>query len=169
MTRSRPATADHDHAACRREALQTAQRVCDQRGLALTPIRRKVLDIIWTSHAPIGAYEILGRLPRSARAPAPMTVYRALEFLVSAGLIHRLDSLNAFVGCPRADDVHAPQLLVCRLCQRVEEITDPAVSRAVGRAASRHGFSVDVPVEVKGLCTDCRMAAAVTSPRPPRR
>jgi Fur family zinc uptake transcriptional regulator len=156
MSTSRTSTSDHDHAVCRRSALQTAERVCAERGLALTPIRRQVLEIIWTSHAPLGAYEILGQLPRAGRAPGPMTVYRALEFLVGAGLVHRLDSLNAFVGCPHADDDHTGPLLVCRRCQRVEEVAGDGIGRAVRRAAAGHGFAADLPLEVKGLCAACR-------------
>lgn len=162
MTRT-ATTADHDHTACRQSALATAERLCADRGLALTPIRRQVLEIIWTTHAPLGAYEILARLPRAGRPPAPMTVYRALDFLVSAGLVHRLDSLNAFVGCPQADEDHATQLLVCRSCQRVEEISDPAVSRALAHSGEDHHFAVDAPLEIKGLCADCRAAEPATA------
>lgn len=155
---------DHDHAACRRTALQTAERVCADRGLALTPLRRQVLDILWTSHAPLGAYEILARLPRGERAPGPMTVYRALDFLVGAGLVHRLDSLNAFIGCPQAADEHTGPLLVCRRCQRVEEMSGDGVARALRKAAAEHGFAADMPVEVKGLCAACRELPADPSP-----
>jgi Fur family zinc uptake transcriptional regulator len=155
MPRSSGLRARHDHAACQREALRTAEQVCEERGLSLTPTRRQVLEIIWGSHEPIGAYEILSRMPRTDRMPAPMTVYRALDFLVSAGLAHRLDSLNAFVGCPHAADDHAGPLLVCRSCQHVDEITGEAAARAIRRAAAEFGFVPDAPFEVKGLCSDC--------------
>jgi Fur family zinc uptake transcriptional regulator len=156
----------HDHAACQRDALSTAERVCQERGLSLTPTRRQVLEIIWGSHEPIGAYEILSKLPRTDRMPAPMTVYRALDFLVSAGLAHRLDSLNAFVGCPRADDDHAGPLLVCRSCQHVDEVAGETAARAIRRAAAELGFVPDVPFEVKGLCSHCLDLGQDTDPPP---
>ena len=97
------------------------------------------------------------------------TVYRALNFLISAGLVHRIDSLNAYFGCeaPRTD--HAAQFLVCRSCHSVAELGDPAISRLLARRVKAAGFVADAPdVEIKGLCGSCRTAAntpvAVSAP-----
>jgi len=155
----------HDHRQCLSAALLTAERVCAERDLRLTPIRRQVLAIVWNSHEPVGAYQILALLPRSTRAPAPMTVYRALEFLVEAGLVHRVDSLNAFIGCPQADANHKAQLLVCRSCHGVQEVIDPGVGRALARSSEAHGFAPDAPFEIKGLCRACDKG----TPRPSKR
>ncbi|MFO0451495.1 MAG: Fur family transcriptional regulator [Pseudomonadota bacterium] len=141
------------------DALRAAERVCADRVVRLTPIRRRVLEIVWSSHDPIGAYDIIAKLPRGDRPAAPMTVYRALDFLVEQGLVHRLDSLNAFIGCDRATERHAGQLLVCGRCGKVTEIDDPRVQRAVDAAAAEHGFRCDAALEVKGLCARCSGAA----------
>ena len=124
MSTSHPQPRDHDHQRCVGDALERAERVCADRVVRLTPIRRQVLEIVWSSHDPIGAYDIMAKLPRAPgeRPAAPMTVYRALDFLVEQGLVHRLDSLNAFVGCDRATERHAGQILVCQRCGRVAEI-----------------------------------------------
>ncbi len=150
------AATPHDHARCVEDALGAAERVCARRSLSLTPLRRQVLEIIWGGHAPMGAYEILARMPRGKRATAPMTVYRALDFLVDAGLVHRIDSLNAFIGCPQAEAQHSAQLLVCRKCRRVEEIEDAGIGRALRRGSAAHAFDADFPLEIKGLCRDCQ-------------
>lgn len=143
-----------------------------ERELRLTPVRRKVLSLVWDSHEPAGAYQILARLPRTTRAPAPMTVYRALDFLVEAGLVHRVDSLNAFIGCPQADQLHNAQLLVCRRCHGVQEVIDQAVGKALARSNESHGFAPDAPFEIKGICSACSTGER-SSPgagrRPPRK
>jgi Fur family zinc uptake transcriptional regulator len=147
----------HNHRQCIAQALQTAEAVCSARGLRLTPIRRRVLELVWREHDPVGAYEILGMLAREdGRPAAPPTVYRALEFLCEAGLVHRLDSLNAFVGCDRAAHAHIGQFLVCNDCHRVAEIEDPGVHRALGKAASQAGFRLNAAIELKGQCQECR-------------
>ncbi|MCC5793362.1 MAG: transcriptional repressor [Chromatiales bacterium] len=153
----------HNHRQCIREALRTAERVCAERGLRLTPIRRRVLELVWQQHEPIGAYELLGSLGRDGRPAAPPTVYRALDFLCDAGLVHRLDSLNAFVGCDRAGQAHVGQFLVCASCRKVAEIEDPGVTRALQRAAREAGFALDSAIEVKGLCASCQNSSGDAS------
>lgn len=149
----------HNHRQCIADALKTAEAVCSDRGLRLTPIRRRVLELVWRQHDPVGAYEILGMLAREdGRPAAPPTVYRALDFLCDAGLVHRLDSLNAFVGCDRAARAHIGQFLVCNDCQRVAEIEDPGVHRALARAADQAGFTLNAAIEIKGQCWECRQA-----------
>ena len=98
--------AGHDHASCAAAALEQAEKICERDGLRLTPIRRQVLEIIWSSHEPSRAYDILAELSRrSGRQITPPTVYRTLDFLQKARLIHRIESQNAFVGCANpADD-----------------------------------------------------------------
>jgi Fur family zinc uptake transcriptional regulator len=148
---------DHNHGRCISQALKTAADICTERALQLTPIRRRVLELVWRSHAPVGAYDLLGELGKSGRPAAPPTIYRALEFLQAAGLVHRIDSLNAFIGCDAPQVAHAGQFLVCRACHRVTELYDPAISRLLTRKASQCGFAADAQtVEIKGLCGNCR-------------
>ena len=88
----------HDHADCLTQVLSNAETVCQQRGVRLTPQRRRVLEIVAGSHSPLGAYDILEQMDFAGRRSAPITVYRALDFLIEQGLVHRLASLNAFAA-----------------------------------------------------------------------
>jgi Fur family zinc uptake transcriptional regulator len=116
-----------------------------------------VLEIVWQGHEPVKAYDILDQLNQSGKRSAPPTVYRALDFLLEASLVHRIDSLNAFVGCPLASGKHSAQLLVCTGCETVAEIDDPAIRGILEQTAARHGFVVEPQtVEITGLCPRCR-------------
>lgn len=107
-------------------------------------------------HKPAGAYEILDSLNRQGRKAAPPTVYRALEFLIEADLVHRLDSLNAFVGCSDPSSSHTGQFLICRQCRSVAELDDPEIDALVGEKAAVLGFTaVRQMVEIQGICRDC--------------
>ena len=147
----------HDHRRCVSKALAAAEKICDERNLRLTPLRRRVLELVWTRHAPVGAYDILGALKKGEGALEPPTVYRALKFLQEAGLVHRIDSLNAFIGCEAPQEGHAAQFLVCRKCNRVMELDDPAISKLLIEKARVLGFVTDAQdIEIKGLCATCR-------------
>ena len=146
----------HDHAACIDRALDTATAVCAQRGLKLTPLRQRVLEIVWRAHEPIGAYEILAELAKERDKAAPPTVYRALEFLMGAGLVHRIESLNAFIGCDEPGKPHVAQFLVCRQCQRVVELDDPAINQLLAEKSHAVGFVLEpASLELTGLCSQC--------------
>lgn len=147
----------HDHDDCVASAVANAERVCRERGLRLTGLRRRVLELVWNSHKPAGAYEILDSLNREGKRAAPPTVYRALEFLMGAELVHRLDSLNAFIGCPDPGSSHTSQFLICRRCRHVAELADAEIDALVERKAARLGFTaVRQMVEIEGLCRNCR-------------
>ena len=149
----------HDHHACGSHALAEAEAVCGARNTRLTALRRKVLETIWEDHAPLGAYDILARLNQSGERHAPMAVYRALDFLIENGLVHRLSSRNAFIGCRHPGHNHNGQFLICSRCNVVAEITSDAVSKTVARAAAARGFKPSGEiVEVTGLCPNCRDA-----------
>jgi len=149
----------HDHKACGAHALAEAQEICSARGARLTDLRRRVLEIVWEGHRPLGAYDILARINADGSRNAPMAVYRALDFLIEQGLVHRLSSLNAFVGCRHPGETHAGQFLICNTCKDVAELTSAAVSKTVAKAAMAHGFQpASEIVEVMGLCPNCRDA-----------
>ncbi|MCK6451549.1 MAG: transcriptional repressor [Alphaproteobacteria bacterium] len=152
-----PTAGQHDHKACVSNALAMASALCQRRGVRLTPLRQRVLELVWRSHVPVGAYEILDRLRvEDGRSAAPPTVYRALEFLMEQKLIHRIESLNAFVGCIDPSRPHAAQYLICRQCGTVTELDDGAVAAAIQEQARRQGFSIDrQSVEVHGTCGHC--------------
>ena len=147
----------HDHRRCIADAMETADALCARRGVRLTKLRRRVLELVWTSHAPIGAYDVLRRLSQEHDGAAPPTVYRALDFLLEQGLIHRTESLSAFVGCADPAEAHASQFLICQDCGGAAELQDPAINRALARSAGSLGFLVkDKTVELRGLCAQCR-------------
>jgi len=149
----------HDHARCVAEALQDAQARCRARGLRLTRIRHRVLEIIWRGHQPVKAYDILDELSRNGQKTAPPTVYRSLDFLVQAGLVHRVETLNAFVGCPHGQGDHSAQLLICSQCGTIAEIDDPLIRTVLIEGGERHGFDVKPQtLEIRGLCPVCREA-----------
>ena len=151
--------AAHDHDDCVANAMATAEGLCRERGLRFTALRQRVLALVWDSHKPIGAYEILDRFREEGRKAAPPTVYRALDFLIEAGLVHRLDSLNAYVGCPDPASSHTGQFLICRQCRTVAELDDPEIDTLVEMKAKQLGFTaVHQMLEIQGLCSDCRSA-----------
>lgn len=149
--------AGHDHNACVRSALATAGRVCATNGARLTPLRRRALELIWSSHRAVKAYELLDGLGGAGRRAMPPTVYRALDFLMRHGLVHRVDSLNAFIGCASPGERHAAHLLICSGCGTVEEIAGTAIDQAIAAAAARAHFTVErESVEIHGVCGLCR-------------
>jgi Fur family zinc uptake transcriptional regulator len=151
----------HDHQRCIDDALDKAAELCADRDARLTELRRQVLELVWSSHEPVGAYAVLEQLQRERGSAAPPTVYRALDFLMAQGLIHRIESLNAFVGCPMPDRRHHSQFLICTGCGGVAEIDDPQIDAAISRSAGNKGFSVErLTVELQGRCPACGDADA---------
>ena len=149
------------HHACIEQALAVATELCQREGLRLTPLRRRVLELVWQSHRPLGAYEILAQLSEGEERPAaPPTVYRALDFLLENGLVHRLASLNAFIGCARPHHAHQGHFLICRLCKVARELPHDAIDLAVEQVATAQGFQVEQQVvEVSGVCASCKEQA----------
>jgi len=148
--------AGHDHERCVESALAEAVALCAARGVRLTALRRRVLEIVWTSHRPLGAYPILEVLRAEGRASAPPTVYRALDFLLENGLVHRLASLNAFVGCSEPGHDGSSQFLICEDCGTALELRDPALAAAIERASTGGGFHARRhTVEIAGRCPAC--------------
>jgi Fur family zinc uptake transcriptional regulator len=151
----------HDHAHCVTDALAQAESLCAARGARLTALRRRVLELVWASHRPRGAYDILEELGdqpgAGGRRAAPLTVYRALEFLVGQGLVHRIESLNRYVGCAEPGASHSGQFLVCDGCGVAFELNDAGITTAISDCAGIRGFRVLRPtVEVHGLCPACQ-------------
>lgn len=147
----------HDHQLCIDDAIEVATRLCAERGMRFTKIRERVLTLIWAGHQPIGAYAILEALQAESPRAAPPTVYRALDFLIEIGLVHRIESMNAYVGCTHPDDRHTGQFLICEGCGAAAELDDPAIDDAIKRSAGALGFLAQRQmIEISGLCPDCR-------------
>jgi len=151
----------HDHDHCVETALADAESVCAARNARLTTLRRRVLEIVWQSHQPLGAYAILDQLAGDGRRPAPPTVYRTLEFLLSHGLVHRVASLNAYVGCSHPGHVAQGQFLICTECETAVEIVDDKVAARIDERARSLGFvPAGYMIEVTGVCPDCTPASS---------
>lgn len=147
----------HDHDACISAAVAQAKAICTEQGGRLTPQRQQILELVWQEHKPVGAYELLERLREAGVKAAPPTVYRALDFLLAHGLIHRIESLNAFTGCTSPGIPHHGQFLVCSHCHRVAELDEPAITGQLDASAQRLGFEIEhQTVEISGLCPHCR-------------
>ncbi|MFT5115300.1 MAG: Fur family zinc uptake transcriptional regulator [Parasphingorhabdus sp.] len=146
----------HDHAQCVEKALREALSMCDSRGTKLTVNRQRVFELIWTSHCPVTAYELLEQLQAlGLRVQAPM-VYRCLEFLLEQGLIHRVESLNAFVGCSNPSTPHAAELLICEKCGVAAEATNAKIDQNLEQTAKNLNFTIqNCVIELSGLCGFC--------------
>lgn len=136
--------------------LETAQALCEQRGSRLTPIRRRVLEILLEQGRSVKAYELLELIRDDQAAAAPPTVYRALDFLVDEGLVHRLDAINAWAACHDAGGAPHDLLVVCTNCGSVAEISDPALTRSLADKVAQAGFRLSGhETELRGLCQAC--------------
>ncbi len=137
--------------------LNRADVICEGRSVRLTDLRRQVLGLILDRDSPTGAYDLLDQLRATRHGAAPPTVYRALEFLLEQGLIHKLERLSAFVGCIAEEDHdHAAQFFICRTCGRVTELEDHELAHALEHAAKRLGFTLGkATIEAEGQCATC--------------
>ncbi|MGA7325290.1 MAG: Fur family transcriptional regulator [Rhodomicrobium sp.] len=149
---------DHDHSACLNRAVQRAKRRCEEVDIKWTKLREKVFRQIATSHTAVRAYDLGASLTKEGNPIAPISIYRILEVLKEAGLVHRLESRNAFFACMTAHE-NARQTItfICRDCDRVTEIGAPGAYGAIGEATEAAGFTLGtVLIEVGGLCGECR-------------
>ena len=148
----------HDHKRCIHNAVERADNVCRSNNVRLTPLRRQVLELVWQHHKPVGAYDLLAELAKQEdRNAAPPTVYRALDFLLEQGLIHRINSLNAYIGCTDPCCSHQGCFLICHQCKTTLEIDSRQLLQGIKQQAGLHGFLPEkAMVEITGLCPNCR-------------
>ncbi len=152
---------DHDHDRCSADAMSHAEAVCQATSQKFTPMRRHVLRALLASHRPLGAYEIIDALAQHAARPAPITVYRALDFLIENGLVHRIESRNAFLACAHDHAAGAMvAFLICEKCSSVGEVPAARVAQSLNDAARGIGFAPKLSVvEITGICAHCQRAA----------
>lgn len=149
----------HNHQHCVQDALRQADAYCEEQGVRLTPLRRRVLELIWEEHKPIGAYDLLARIASEGFNSAPPTVYRTLDFFIHHGLIHKVESLNAYIGCNHEQGSHTSVFFICQNCGVTEELQNPAIEGQLALQAAGMGFQINHPtLEIKGLCKACRHA-----------
>lgn len=152
---------DHDHAPCASDLLERAEREFEAKGMKMTSLRRKVLEEIAGSHQALGAYELLERLSQKGQRLAPISVYRAIEALHETGLVHRLESRNAFFACHSHHGRNRDQVyLSCDTCGRVAELAAENVFAAINELVGKAQFAVRRTVtEISGTCASCKGAA----------
>ncbi|GAB2512243.1 transcriptional repressor [Lysobacter humi (ex Lee et al. 2017)] len=158
-------TDPHHHVHSGDAFVAEVERACEERGLRLTPLRASALRLIADAGRPLKAYDLLERMKATHEGAAPPTVYRALDFLLENGFIHRLASINAFVGChhPRAAQ-HAVPFLICDRCHAAVELEDAEVVDALATRARALGFAPRAQtLEVHGLCASCMASPPVTA------
>ena len=145
-----------------RERVALAESICEGRGVQMTALRRRVLELLWASGRSMGAYELIEAVSlRDSRPVGPPTVYRALEFLMAQGLVSRIESLNAFVPCVHPERDHDCLFFICGGCRASVELEDPRIGGLLAESAAQLGFvAIRRTVEVEGTCARCAEASA---------
>lgn len=137
--------------------VEKARQFCEQKGVRFTHLREKVYVLLLEWEGAAGAYELLDTLKLTEANAKPATVYRTLDFLLELGLVHRLESTNAFVACHHFDCLHPVQFLICDHCGLVKEIQSSGLKNTLDKQASEHGFKINKQtIEAHGRCADCR-------------
>ena len=144
------------HKSCIKEALTEAKNICGQRGVKLTKLRENVLKLIWKKHSYVKAYDLLEELREIDHSAKPPTVYRSLDFLMENGFIHKIQSLNAFVGCSHPSEHDECYFLICKECQSIEECHSKNINEFVQSTFNTNNFSANqVTLEISGICQEC--------------
>ena len=150
----------HNHETCIDQAITLARSVCEKNNYKLTALRQTILEIIWQDHKPIGAYSIIHILSElSAKQIAPPTVYRVLDFLISCGLIHKIASQNAFIGCSYShEEKNQCAIFICQCCNGALEVASRTINGAVRMVARTNQFVVNnCCMEFSGICIRCKL------------
>ena len=146
----------HNHEVCIENAVEEAEKICAERGSRFTDLRRRILTMIWQGHKAVKAYDLLDQLATQGGSAKPPTVYRALDFLMEEGLVHKIESLNAYIGCPHPGSDHVSQFLICDVCGIVEEVSSDVLGKAVASAAAAQSFQIKgQTLELHGVCQKC--------------
>ena len=136
--------------------ISRAESICSERKCRLTPIRKKVLSIIWQSQKPIKAYDILAKLSTSEHVEKPPTVYRALQFLLDNHLIHRIESSNGYIGCELDHEGLDSKFFICDECKQVAEVDESKLNRILSELSKKQGFAPNhINIEIHGKCANC--------------
>ncbi len=147
----------HTHHHCIGDAILQAEQICSKNNLRFTQLRRQILTLIWANHEPSKAYDLLQKLGNSETVAKPPTVYRTLDFLLEHGLIHRLHSLNAYIGCTHPQQHRDCYFLICHQCGEIEECCDPQLKQSIHTTTDNHTFQAShISLEIEGICETCQ-------------
>lgn len=157
LTNARLVYQPHDHVRSLNAAIARAHEICESANVRLTSTRESILKLLWQSHQPLGAYQLQQQLTKITDKPvAPPTIYRALEFLIEHGLVHKIPSLNAFIGCPFPSSEHSNIFLICAQCKTVAEMADNKVNDLLESLSGKAKFKTKhQTIELTGLCPNC--------------
>ena len=160
MGKTHACTDPHHHVHDAAGFVRAVERACGERGLRLTAQRARVLALIAQANGPIKAYDLLDGMRGDEGSVAPPTVYRALDFLLANGFIHKLESINAFVACHHPNSAqHSVPFLICDRCHSATELEDASIVATLDAAARGLGFAPQAQtLEVHGLCAKCARA-----------
>ncbi|TKI04399.1 zinc uptake transcriptional repressor Zur [Martelella alba] len=139
------------------QLLSQAEQLCEQRNVRLTPQRLEVLRLMTQQEGAISAYDLLDLLRASEPQAKPPTIYRALDFLMEQGFIHRVESTNSFVLCHHFEEPsHTSAFFICDECGQVIERSTEGIEEILQRMARANGFTMrHNVVEAHGLCEKC--------------
>lgn len=138
------------------EAINAAEAICEEQNLRFTKLRRTILRMIWANWGPAKAYDILDQLKEQGIGAKPPTVYRTLDFLMEHGLIHKLNSQNAYVGCSHPQQHSACYFLICNQCGDIQECCHGGLKQAIADTVEHEQFSPNrITLEIEGTCARC--------------
>ncbi|TJT25063.1 zinc uptake transcriptional repressor Zur, partial [Escherichia coli] len=148
------------------ELLAQAEKICAQRNVRLTPQRLEVLRLMSLQDGAISAYDLLDLLREAEPQAKPPTVYRALEFLLEQGFVHKVESTNSYVLCHLFDQpTHTSAMFICDRCGAVKEECAEGVEDIMHTLAAKMGFALRHNViEAHGLCSACVEVEACRHP-----
>ncbi len=139
------------------DALNQAEMICRENSAKLTPIRRRVLELLLKADAPSKAYDLLADLNDDSAPAKPPTVYRALDFLLELGLAHKIESLNAYVACGHTGHGHSAAFLICEKCENADELHADTTFSTLNKETENVSFKLNSAViEVRGVCKNCQ-------------
>ena len=166
LTNSRLVHQPHDHSRCISAALSRAEELCAANKARLTPTRKAVLELLWQDHKPLGAYQLQDQLAAlTGKSIAPPTIYRAIEFLLGLGLIHRIASLNAYIGCPFPGSDHSNLFMICTECGSAAEVSHNSLNDLLQKTSDKTNFTIQSQtLELLGLCPNCNQSTAQKQP-----
>ena len=157
LTNARLVFQDHDQVRCTNAAITQAQQKCAEANVRLTATREAILRLLWQSYRPLGAYQLQQQLAKVTDKPvAPPTIDRALDILQDLGLVHKIPSLNAFIGCPFPNSEHSNIFMICEKCNIVAEVSDKKTNRLLSELSQQANFKLNSQIiELFGVCANC--------------
>jgi Fur family transcriptional regulator, zinc uptake regulator len=127
--------------------------------IKITPLRQDVLSILSANKNPMSAYDLLNKLKKIRPSAEPPTVYRVLDFLAKAKIVHRIESQKTYVCCSQQahdETQHEAILFFCKKCAKSFEYEGKEVLRSLKQFSVKNKLEIDgAPIEIRGICKEC--------------